>query len=379
MTRGALLAAAATLPLPELAQALRRKPGGPNLDCLSAEDRWLPADLIGDCSLASFSPDGTRIACQTSRGVEIRPRAGGAATLVAPPGFTIGPRAWHPDGSVLLAAGTDPGTPGEFFKDSVAAEPALFAVKTDGSGQTRLLPDVAGVPRAASFSPDGTRVAFTLLDRFVHRIVVADWANGALGSPRVLLPFDPRQETDSGKLSRGLAWYETEGFTPDGQALVFLSDRAAGLLNASVWRIDMTSGKVSRVTRDDGFTEGAALTPDGRTLLYGSTRAREPAFATLVTAVGLPPLLGFVASPTLHETLTQRGLAGIGNGDVLAANPATGLFTRLISTRELLVAASKNGLPEAEQRIEVVSMSPSGAEVAVAVWAGAAPGLVVLR
>lgn len=381
MIRGAALAAAVALPWPDAVEALRRKRGGPDFDCLGPTDRWTPAELIPDTGLVSFSPDGQRLACQTAQGVEVRARgaAAGAGAVVAPPGFTIGTRPWSPDGTVLLAAGTTTAKPGDLFNTAIPAEPALFAVKADGSGQTRLLPDIAGVPRAASFSPDGARVVFTLVDRFVHRMVLADWQAGALTNPRVLLPFDPRQEADAGRVGRGLAWHETAGFSPDGQALMFLSDRASGMLNAGVGRMDLATGKVTRVTRDDGFAEGLVALPDGGTLLYGTTRAREPAFMTLVTAFGMPPYLGFVAGPTLHDLLATQGAAVVGNGDVVACNPSTGLFARLVISRETLAAAAKTGQGEGEHRIRVVSGSPSGLELAVAVSVGGATQTVILR
>ena len=62
------------------------------------------------------------------------------------------------------------------------------------------------------------------------------------------------------------------------------------------------------------------LAPDGEALYSGITRARDPAFLTMVGGPGVPPFLGFVATPTLHDELAARRLALIGNGDVLAVD-----------------------------------------------------------
>jgi hypothetical protein len=371
LARAALAALAVSVP-----DVLRGVPaeaaGGPR-HCLPARDRFGAVAVFPDCSFAAFSPDGARLACTTPGGVEVRPRHGGAAVGVAGPGFSAVGQPWHPDGTVLLASG-----PGGAF----APAEAPFALRADGSGGTRLLGELPGRSRGLAFSPDGRRVALTYLDGFVHRPVLADWAGGAeprAERPRALLPFEPASEPDTGRMLNGLAWHETRGFTPDGLGLVIASDRGGGLLNANVHVLDLASGRIRHVTRDDGWVEGAAVGP-GETLFYGSTRAREPSLLTLVTGPRMPTLLGFAATPALHDALAARFLAPVGNGDVLAADARTGLRARVVKRREVVARAAGAGrAAERDARVRVCSVSPDGTELAVAIeWAGG-QAVVILR
>lgn len=375
MTRKQLLAlSAGALVAPWAAPeaAARRKRRLRSIHCLPPADRFTPVAVLAGCSFASFSPDGTALACDTPEGVVVRSRAGGEARSVAGPRFRLGSRPWHPGGELLLVSGPD-GARG-------TAE-ALHAARADGRGLVRLLPGHPGRVRAAAFSPDGARVALTYGDELVERLVLADFAAGAprLDRPRVLLPFDPRAEGDAARAMRGLAWHETCGFTPDGRGLVFLSDRDGGMLNAGVYVLDLAAGRVRHVTRDDGFAEGAALDPSGRTLYYGSTRAREPAFLTLVTGAQIPPFLGFAAAPELHDRLAREGRAPIGNGDVLAVDAGSGLRARIVGRREVLARAAGLGAPDTEHRVSVCDTAPDGRELAVAVAAAGRAAVVILR
>ena len=114
-----------------------------------------------------------------------------------------------------------------------------------------------------------------------------------------------------------LSWNETRGFSPDGRRLYFASDRGAGMLNVSIHYLNLGNAKRRRVTYDEGVAEGLAISPDGEVIYTATTRARDPAFLTMVTGPGVPPFLGFVAMPTLHDVLAEKRLALIGNGDVL--------------------------------------------------------------
>ena len=370
----ALAAAALAAPWVEPALAARtRKRRVPSIHCLAPAERFSPAAVLADCSFASFSPDGATLACVTPNGVELRPRGGGDPRAVAGEGFRLGSQPWHPGGEYLLLPGPSGGG---------GPDEAACAIRADGSGRGPLLEDLPGRSRAAAFSPDGARVALTYEDEFVQRLVIADFAPGTrpgIRGRRVLLPFDPRTERQAARMMGGLAWHETRGFTPDGGRLVFASDRGSGMVNAGVYVLDLESGAIRHVTRDDGFAEGAVVDPSGRTLYYGSTRAREPGFLTLVTGPQVPPFLGFVAGPALHDTLLRGGWAPIGNGDVLAVDARTGLRARIVARREVLARAAGLGPPDTEYRVAVCSMSPNGRELAVAVSASGRSAVVIMR
>ena len=134
---------------------------------------------------AAFAPDGLTVALATSRGIEVLNRADGSRVLVTPPGFTLAAGAWHPDGNTLLASGPAGDGSGPYLHTITAA------------GLTRLLPDHPGPARAAFFSPDGRKVAFTYLNRYLHVVCMADWTGSALADPRNLLPVDAGQRARS--------------------------------------------------------------------------------------------------------------------------------------------------------------------------------------
>ena len=114
---------------------------------------------------------------------------------------------------------------------------------------------------------------------------MADWTGDALANPRNLLPSEPADRARP----RASSWLRSPGtrharFSPDGTRLYFASDRGAGMLNVSIHSIDLTKNSARRrVTYDEGVAEGAVLAPDGEVLYTVTTRAREPAFLTMVT------------------------------------------------------------------------------------------------
>ena len=363
---GAAAYAALAVPVDALAAVRTRRPRK-SVHCLPPEDKFKPGEVIPDCTFASFSPGGERIALATPRGIEILGRADGSRVTVTPPGFTLAPNAWHPDGTVLLASG--PASDG--------SGPFLHALTT--GGPVRLLPGHPGQARAASFSPDGRKVAFTYLNGFVHQLAMADWTGTELVNPLNLLPVDPQTEPILDRVMSSLAWYETRGFSPNGRRLYFASDRGAGMLNVSLHYIDLARGKRSRVTYDEGVVEGAVIAPDNDVLYAVTTRAREPAFITVASGPSIPPFLGCVAHHALHERLAARRLAVVGNGDVIAMDSTYGLHGRMVANRRKLARRLEAPVPGAAHRFYACGMSPDGTELAIATHSVAGSNVVLVR
>lgn len=367
LVSGVIGGATLALPLPDALAAVRRRQPRDSVHCLPRPDRFAPVEIIADCTFASFSPDGTQLALATSRGIEILNRADGSRATVTPPGFTLGSKAWHPDGSVVLASG--PAADG--------SGPFLHAVTT--AGMTRLLAAHPGQARAASFSPDGRKVAFTYLNRYVHQICMADWTGAELVNPRNLLPVDPATEPHLDRVMASLAWYETRGFSPDGRRLYFASDRGAGMLNVSIHYLNLANANRSRVTYDEGFAEGTAFAPDNEVLYTATTRARDPGFLTMVSGPAVPPFLGFVASPTLHDQLADKRLALIGNGDVLRMDSTYGLRARIVGNRKRLAKKLNAPVEGGTYRVIACSMSPDGTVLAVAMLSAVGANVILLE
>ena len=244
---------------------------------------------------------------------------------------------------------------------------------------TRLLPAYPGPARAASFSPDGAKVAFTYLNRYLHQICMADWNGTELVNPRNLLPVNPWSDPDVDRVMSALSWNETRGFSPDGRRLYFASDRGAGMLNVSIHYLNLGNAKRRRVTYDEGVAEGLAISPDGEVLYTATTRARDPAFLTMVTGPGVPPFLGFVAMPTLHDVLAEKRLALIGNGDVLRMDSTHGLRARIVGNRKRLAKKLNAPISGGTYRLVTCSMSPDGTELAVAMLSALGSNVVLLE
>jgi hypothetical protein len=365
--RGAIGGAALALPLPEALAAVRNRPRRDSVHCLPASDLFRPTEIFTDSTFASFSPSRERVALATPRGIEILDRADESRALVTPAGFTLAGPAWHPDGDLLIASGPAADGAGRYLHAVTAA------------GVTRLLPDHPGEARAACFSPDGRKVAFTYLNRFQHQLCIADWTGTALANPLNLMPVDPAGHGNVNRVMESLAWYETRTFSPDGQRLYFASDRDAGMLNVGVQYIELATGKRRRVTYDEGVVEGGVLAPEDGVLYCSSTRAREPAFLTMVSGPTVPAFLGFVAEPTLHRQLAERRLAIVGNGDVVRMDSTYGLRARVIAGRRALAKKLNAPVPGGSYRLVVCSMSADGQDLAVAMTSALSTNVVVLH
>ena len=355
------------MPVPDALAAVRRRRRRESVHCLPVHDRFTPAGVLPEASFAAFAPDGLRIAVASPRGIEIYNRKDRTRSTVTPPGFTLAADAWHPSGEVLIASG--PAADG--------SGPYLHAISA--AGLTRLLPGHPGAARAACFSPDGKKVAFTYLNRFAHQLCMADWTGSALASPLNLFPVDPQNDPHLSDVLSSLAWYETCGFSADGRRLYFLSDRRAGMLNVSVQYVNLAKGTRHRVTYDEGVADGAVLAPDNNVLYSSTTRAREPAFLTMVSGPAVPAFLGCVAAPTLHEQLAVRRLATISNGDVLAVDPIHGLRARIVGSRRPLARRAYPGVPGGLTRLVACSMSPDGTDLATAVHSPTGVRVVLLH
>jgi hypothetical protein len=367
LVTGAVGGAALALPLPDALAAVRRRQPRDSVHCLPPPDRFAPGEILADCSFASFSPDGARVALATPRGIEIVNRADGSRVPATSPGFTLASGAWHPSGSGLIASG--PAADG--------SGPYLHFIGV--AGVTRLLPGYPGPARAASFSPDGAKVAFTYVNRYLHQVCMADWNGAELVNPRNLLPVNPWAEGNVDRVMSALSWNETRGFSPNGRRLYFASDRGAGMLNVSIHYLNVGNAKRRRVTYDEGVAEGLALSPDGEVIYTSTTRARDPAFLTMVTGPGVPPFLGFAAMPTLHDALAAKRLALIGNGDVLRMDSSHGLRARIVGNRKRLAKKLNAPVEGGTYRLVSCSMSPDGTELAVAMLSAVGSNVVLLE
>jgi Tol biopolymer transport system component len=252
---------------------------GVGLNRGSAEELLAPNRLLifFGATLVAVGPLRAALASQTSS-VARWPAVVSAAlvfTLVSTLDFLPAQRPW------LQAARLEP----EVYSE-------VWVMNGDGSAQTRLIEAADGFEfSAAVWSPDGTRIAYTR-DKPPERLGVntddqAIWICSADGTNRRLL-ID------------GIGWYWLPKWSPDGQWIVYTIDgqrgpgAAAGVAapdfgfgqppgfgqpqsvapNVDVWRIRSDgSGAPERLTEDPAEDRAGVYSPDGRRLLFDSTRA----------------------------------------------------------------------------------------------------------
>ncbi len=260
-----------------------------------------------------ISPDGRRVAYTRSSGdimtdgarrtIWLVDTATGAQTPLVE-GVASRPR-WSPDGSRIAYVASDGG------------RPQLF-VHWLASGRSARVTGLAEAPADIAWSPDGTRIGFTMfvpddgpkLGTPLAKPEGAKWAEPprlvtkvqfrADGEGDLKPGFDHifvvpaeggavRQLTD-GKVDDGgeLSW------TPDGRRILFSANHAADWerqpYESEVFAVDVADGRLTQLTHRTGPDGEAQASPDGRLIAYigydDKLRAYENARLTVMNADG---------------------------------------------------------------------------------------------
>jgi Tol biopolymer transport system component len=203
------------------------------------------------------------------------------------PQRTTGSPVWSPSGRFIAFVAEKPTHPG----NSVGATPGwgsysdLWVATADGSRAWQLTDVPTDKDHGTiipEFSPDGRLLEWTertkagkVLQpkRFAGfwAIKVADFDVGADGVPslsnvRAVAPSDD-------------AFNETGGFSADSASLVFTSDfETQNFWSSQIYRFDVDSHAVTRLTRGESYNEHPRYTPDGQVLWM--TNADNPSHGT---------------------------------------------------------------------------------------------------
>jgi Tol biopolymer transport system component len=177
----------------------------------------LATELPGDHRWPQWSRDGSQIAFQSADGdynstyqIDVVPAAGGPArTFLAPPGKSVAMPVWSPDGSQLAYVQFD-----QHWKPPWE----LVVARADGTApRTVVSLDRNESLSTPSWSPDGKHLAFSQGNiAFYLRGNLAPasiWVVAAAGGAA------PTRVTSGASLDHAPIW------TPDGHALLFVSDR----------------------------------------------------------------------------------------------------------------------------------------------------------
>jgi Tol biopolymer transport system component len=214
----------------------RWSPDGSRLAFVSARDQGGFLSAIGGLGISSYTVSGN------GGDIFLMPAMGGGATKLTTQGCYP---SWSPDGSSIA------------FLSNRGSDWDLWRVPSSGGEPVRLTDD-AEIDYQPAWSPDGRWIAFGVGPQ--NRLCVIPAGGGPkldLFIGRVLSP----------------AW------SKDGAWIYFSSDRASTEGEMDLWRIPFRPGKgpvehPQRVTIADGKELGAAISADGKHLVFGEVREK---------------------------------------------------------------------------------------------------------
>jgi TolB protein len=199
--------------------------------------------------LPSLSPDGGKIAFTSyMRGnpdLYVVPTSGGRPTRIAKyNGMNTG-ASWSPDGRTIALT---------LSKDGNAE---IYLINAADGTVAKRLTDNRYIDTSPEFSPDGREIAFVSNREGTPQIYVM----GADGS-------------NQRRVSMVGSWNQTPSWSPRSEARVIAytaRDDAAG--HFDIVTLDLASGKLTRITQNQGNNEEPTWSPNGRVLAFSSNRS----------------------------------------------------------------------------------------------------------
>ena len=197
-----------------------------------------------------WSPDATRIAftCyvpfRTVTSAQICMYSASSNRLIAFPRYrgTNSSPAWSPDGSQIA------------FMSSQNGDPEIYVTTSDGTHLHRIT-FAAGVSTSPAWNPKTGKQLVFVSDRGGSPVLYLSDSDGSnvqkLDLPDMGYVVDP-------------AW------SPNGQLLAFSWRRPSG--NYDIYAMDIVSRQLVELTKDAGRNERPSWAPDGRHLVFESTR-----------------------------------------------------------------------------------------------------------
>ncbi len=235
-------------------------------------------------SVPRWSPDGTRIALAT-RGVYVVDVASGRLTEIVPPTDAVAV-AWSPDGQRLAVAAAH-GFGGPSGR--------ILVVGADGQGLTEIARQVDSPVHSLAWSPQGDLIAFIA------------GTDGFSGEARlfVVKPDGSGLRSLVQGVENGLAW------SPDGRRLAVslvdpsLSPFSGGVSN--IYTVDVRDGSTTRLTDAAAAEYGPAWSPDGSAIAFVSGRDAQSGIFAVHPDGALTSLVRTLSQPAPQAFLGPDG------------------------------------------------------------------------
>lgn len=208
-----------------------------------------------------WSPDGSTLAYFAGPNLDIWvvPTAGGTPRRLTTSKGIEEPIQWHPLGDRLAFVATGKGGAAAAGQIDVA------------SGNTN--PIVAETRLTLPFwSPDGTKIAYMLVD----------------GSQRTLWVADSAGRNATQLTAEGFERFLFEGtdpWSPDGSEIVYESDRTGF---GDIWTVSVTTDSMHQLTRDVRADYAPSWSPDGKWVVFLSDRGHQTDIWIVPAAGGTP-------------------------------------------------------------------------------------------
>jgi Tol biopolymer transport system component len=343
------------------------RPGTPRVTMLSPEG--------ANHQFARYAPDGTRVAywAAAPKGWDLTVAAAnlsGARTLDSAP-FLTTPPLWSPQGSAIAySAGADydiwvaslgGGTPRRLTASKGLEFPlqwrpdgralAYLASIQSGAVRTEVIGLATGVatsllaetrPAVGFWSPDGSKIAYMVIDAGRYTIWLADSA-GRNG----------RQLTNE-----GFEQVTTEDpWSPDGAELLYESRRTG---TADVWVLPINGDSARQLTRDVRNDYGPEWSPDGTWVAFLSERGRQ-------TDIWIVPAAGGTPERVTDDEAAESDMQWVPGTTEIAFT--TGVVRSGLWTRSLAGGAERRLTPDSV-RVGDFDLSPDGSQVVYQVIRG---------
>jgi TolB protein len=188
------------------------------------------------------------------------------------------------------------------FTSYMRGNPDLYVTTPGGGGRPKRIAKYGGMNTGASFSPDGSKVAVTLSRDGNPEIYILSASDGAIvkrltdnryidtspawspdgseiafvsnreGNPHIFVMgvdgSNARRVSPEGTYNQSPSWNPKKGMRQ--LAYTTRDDRSS---NYDILTLDLASKKLARVTQNEGRNEDPAWSPNGRVLVFASTRS----------------------------------------------------------------------------------------------------------